>query len=114
MNDKKVIETYKSVRAVEQSQPQPLKPEDVVYIQNMIEDGSIKVQANPQPEARSLVQIILDIENDKNKSRALKDFEIHLAQMAERMTHSKTALPVSNNNTSQPEQANERLQRNNT
>jgi hypothetical protein len=89
MNDKKVIENYRSIRDVERLEPQPLKPEDVTYIRKMIEDGFAKAKANPQPETRSLAEIIADIESDKSKSLARKLFEIRMAKMADRLAHKK-------------------------
>jgi hypothetical protein len=80
MNDKKVIEIYKSVRNVERAQPQPLKPEDLAYIKRTIEDGLAQAIANPNPETRSLAEIIDSIESDKSKSPERKEFELRIAR----------------------------------
>jgi hypothetical protein len=90
MNDKRIIENYKTVRTVEQSQPQPLKPEDLAYIKRTIEDRLAQAKANPKPETRSLAEIVSDIENDPSKSPDRKELELRIAKMADRMTHEKS------------------------
>jgi hypothetical protein len=106
MNDKKVVENYKSIRALEQSLPQPLRPEDIDFIKSVINDAW-QNRSSIIRETRSLSEIVSDIQNDKNKSRTRKDFEIRIAKMADRMTHKKP-LSVSNDAT-QPEQVSEPL-----
>jgi hypothetical protein len=99
MNDKRIIEQFKSVRAVELSQPQPLKPDEISHIKSVINDAW-QNRSSIIRETRSLSEIVSDIQNDKNKSQARKDFEIRIAKMADRMTHKKP-LSVSND-ASQP------------
>jgi hypothetical protein len=84
MNDKRIIEQFKSVRAVELSQPQPLKPDDLSYIQNMIQNAW-QNRSSIIRETRSLAEIVDAIENDKSKSRERKDFELRIAKIADRI-----------------------------
>ena len=109
MNDKKVIETYKSLRAVEQAQPDPsvqiaARNDLIAMINHALENP------NPcaQPETRNYEQIVSDIQNAQIKSEARKELELMLVGIADRLSHRKTVLPVSNN-ASQAEQANEPL-----
>ena len=108
MNDKKLIETYKLVRADLETLPRPLPPEAIEDIKRMIDNGLAEAKANPKPETRSLAEIVAAIEANKNKSPVRKDLEIRLAEIADRM-HSKRALTVSDN-PSRSEQADEPLQ----
>jgi hypothetical protein len=94
MNDKKVIESYKTVRAVEQAQPQSLKPEDVVYIQNMIDDAWVEVKANPRDAAEGLKQLRTIIDNETNLVK--REFHERIYGIADRMSHRSKQLPVSN------------------
>jgi len=96
------IKIEKLEAIVARSPEQPPPPRFTEYVQSLIQDGL--AHANPQNrETRSLSEIESDTENDKNKSRARKDFEIHIACMAHRMKL-KPVLTVSDN-ASQPEQA---------
>ena len=64
------------------------------YLRTRIEKALQNSSANPARVTRSLSEIVSDIENDKNKSRARKDFDIHIAKVAERLAHRKTVLTV--------------------
>ena len=85
MNDKRIIENYKTVRAEQASLPKPLPPEAILDIQNTINDGLAKALKDPKPETRSLAEIVSDVENDRTKSRELKELQIHVARIAERI-----------------------------
>lgn len=86
----------------------PPMEEVSAYLRDRIERALQNPSANPASETRSLSEIVSDIENDKSKSQAREDFEIHIAKVADRLAHRKTVLTVSDN-ASQPEQANEPL-----
>jgi hypothetical protein len=84
MNDKKVIENYRSIRDVERLQPQPLRTEDLSYIQNMIQNAW-ENRSSIIRETRSLSEIVDAIESDKSKSRERKDLELRIAKIADRI-----------------------------
>jgi|SRR5215213_568633 len=84
MNDKRIIEQFKSVRAVELSQPQPLKPEEISHIKSVINDAWQNTSSIIR-ETRSLSEIIDSIESDKSKSRERKDLELRIAKIADRI-----------------------------
>jgi len=80
--NKRDLEKLEAIATRSPEQPPPAGLTE--YAQGLIQDGL--AHANPQNrESRSLAKILSDIENDKNKSRTRKDFEIYIAQMAKRM-----------------------------
>jgi|ERR1041384_4762655 hypothetical protein len=86
------IEKLEAIASRSPEQPPPAGFTE--YVQDLIENGLAKT--NPKNrDTRSLSEIVSDIENDENKSRARKDFEIRVSKMADRMTHQKP-LSVSN------------------
>src|SRR5689334_11180207 len=85
MNDKKIVEAYKTVRAEQASLPKPLPPEAILDIQNTINDGLAKALKDPKPETRSLAEIISDIENEPSKSRDRKELELRICHIADRI-----------------------------
>jgi hypothetical protein len=84
MKDKTVIENYKSIRAIEQSQPQPLKPDEISHIKSVINDAW-ENRSSIIRETRSLSEIVDAIESDKSKSRERKDLELRIAKIADRI-----------------------------
>ena len=88
MNDKRIIENYKTVRTVEQAQPKPLTDLDHEFIKATINDGLSKALANPRPETRSYKQIVAEIENDRSLSPEFLEFKLKIAAIANRLRRS--------------------------
>ena len=96
MNDKKVIENYKSVRAVEHAQPDPsvqiAARDDLIA---MVDRAFETPNPDAQPETRSYKQIVSDIQNDQTKSDVRKELELWHVAIEDRRSHRKKVITFS-------------------
>ena len=96
MNDRKVIETYKTVRSVERAQPDPAVQtaarNDLI---RMINDAWAEAKANPKvrndEEGLQILRGLIDTETNSVK----KEFHERIYGIADRMTHRKKVITVS-------------------
>ena len=96
MNDKKVIETYKTVRAVERAQPDPsvqiAARNDLI---RMINEAWAEAKANPKvrndTEGLQMLRRLIDTETNPVK----KEFHERIYGIAARLSHRKKPLLVS-------------------